>query len=205
MRNEKDMRSLWFPRKGGGCSLAAVRRGVPHLVDLRTMQQVDLKDLYDCALTRSLEECRYIGSGVVIYFLDPNLIEIGSGCELRDYSILEVGGRLKIGAGSVVGAYNWFQASGNIKIGDGVLSGPYTAFVSTEHEKPGNSGALRDTPLRTGTVTIENNVWIGAHVSVLMNVTIGANTTIGTGSVVTRSIPTGAVAYGSPCRPVSAR
>lgn len=49
-------------------------------------------------------------------------------------------------------------------------------------------------------ITIEDNVWIGAGVSVMPGVTIGRNTVIGAGSVVTRSIPANVVAVGNPCK-----
>ena len=51
-------------------------------------------------------------------------------------------------------------------------------------------------------VTIGNNVWIGANVSIMPGVTIGDNTVIGAGSVVTRDIPANVVAMGTPCRVV---
>ena len=49
-------------------------------------------------------------------------------------------------------------------------------------------------------ITIGNNVWIGAGVSVLPNVVIGDNCVIGAGSVVTHSIPPNSLAVGHPCR-----
>ena len=49
-------------------------------------------------------------------------------------------------------------------------------------------------------ITIGNNVWIGAQVCVLPGVTIGDNTIIGAGSVVTKSIPANVLAVGNPCR-----
>ena len=49
-------------------------------------------------------------------------------------------------------------------------------------------------------ITIGNNVWIGAGVSVLPNVVIGDNCVIGAGSVVTHSIPPNSLAVGNPCR-----
>ncbi|MBV5327327.1 MAG: acyltransferase [Chlorobium sp.] len=51
----------------------------------------------------------------------------------------------------------------------------------------------------SGKVVIENNVFIGRHTIILKGVTIGSNSIIGAGSVVTRSIPTGTVA-GNPAR-----
>ena len=49
-------------------------------------------------------------------------------------------------------------------------------------------------------ITIGYNVWIGAQVCVLPGVTIGDNTIIGAGSVVTKSIPANVLAVGNPCR-----
>ena len=49
-------------------------------------------------------------------------------------------------------------------------------------------------------VTIGNNVWFGANVTVCGGVTIGDNCVIGAGSVVTRDIPAGSLAAGVPCK-----
>ena len=49
-------------------------------------------------------------------------------------------------------------------------------------------------------VKIEDSVWIGGGAILLPGVTIGKNSVIGAGSVVTRSIPANRVAVGNPCR-----
>lgn len=49
-------------------------------------------------------------------------------------------------------------------------------------------------------ITVGDNVWFGASVTVLPGVTIGSNTVIGAGSLVNRDIPDGVVAVGNPCR-----
>lgn len=49
-------------------------------------------------------------------------------------------------------------------------------------------------------IIIKKNVWIGANVLILKGVTIGENSLIGAGSVVTKDIPANAVAAGNPCR-----
>ncbi|POB65431.1 galactoside O-acetyltransferase, partial [Vibrio vulnificus] len=49
-------------------------------------------------------------------------------------------------------------------------------------------------------VHIKDNVWIGANSVVLPGVTIGENSVIGAGSVVTKDIPANVVAVGNPCR-----
>ena len=52
----------------------------------------------------------------------------------------------------------------------------------------------------SSSITIGDNVWFGANVTVLPGVTIGSNTVIGAGSVVTHDIPDGVVAFGNPCK-----
>ena len=51
-------------------------------------------------------------------------------------------------------------------------------------------------------IKIGNGVWIGAQCSILPGVSIGDGSVIGAGSVVTRSIPAGVLAFGNPCRVV---
>lgn len=54
--------------------------------------------------------------------------------------------------------------------------------------------------LRQGSITIGDNVFIGAKSTILYNVTIGDNVIIGAGSLVNKDIPSGTVAAGVPCR-----
>ena len=49
-------------------------------------------------------------------------------------------------------------------------------------------------------ITIGDNCWIGADVTILPGVSIGANTVIGAKSVVTKDIPDHVLAVGNPCR-----
>lgn len=85
-----------------------------------------------------------------------------------------------------------------VTIGDNCFIGPnvsiYTACHSTD---PVERNSRREW---AEPVTIGDNVWIGGSVTILPGVTIGSNTTIGAGSVVTKDIPDGVVAAGNPCR-----
>lgn len=53
-----------------------------------------------------------------------------------------------------------------------------------------------------GEIKIGNNCFIGCRTTILPGVTIGDNTIIGAGSVVTRDIPANTVAAGVPCKPI---
>ena len=85
-----------------------------------------------------------------------------------------------------------------ISIGDHVFIGPNVGLYTVSHAllpDQRNAGIMRSLPIAIG-----NNVWIGGHTVVMQGVTIGDNTVIGAGSVVTRDIPAGVIAVGSPCR-----
>ena len=49
-------------------------------------------------------------------------------------------------------------------------------------------------------IVVGNNVWIGTGATILAGVTIGDNSVIGAGSVVTKSIPSNVIAVGVPCK-----
>lgn len=87
-----------------------------------------------------------------------------------------------------------------VVFGDNVFVGPNCCITTAGHPlevELRNKGLEYARP-----ITIGNNVWIGAGVTVLPGVTIGDNVTIGAGSVVNSDIPPGCVAVGVPCRPI---
>lgn len=85
-----------------------------------------------------------------------------------------------------------------VKFGDNVFVAPQCGFYTAGHPL---DVAKRTAGLEYALpITIGNNVWIGAHVSVLPGVSIGDNTVIGAGSIVTKDIPANVLAYGNPCR-----
>jgi maltose O-acetyltransferase len=57
---------------------------------------------------------------------------------------------------------------------------------------------------RMGRVVLEENVFIGDRVMILKGVTVGRDSVVGAGSVVTQAIPAGVVAAGNPARVVRA-
>lgn len=95
-----------------------------------------------------------------------------------------------------------------IKIGNHVLIASnvqiYTAAhpVLPQERLVSNWKELDTTFFRTYArpVEIEDNVWIGGGCIILAGVTIGKNSVIGAGSVVTHSIPANCVAVGNPCK-----
>lgn len=86
----------------------------------------------------------------------------------------------------------------HIYIGDDTMIGPNVTLATAGHPilpELRRRGLQYNAPIHIG-----RNCWLGAGVIVLPGVTIGDNTVIGAGSVVTKDIPANVVAVGNPCR-----
>ena len=87
----------------------------------------------------------------------------------------------------------------SITIGDDCDLGPRVCLVAGSHEidmigtHTAGKGYSRD-------IIIEDGVWIGANVTVLGGVRIGAKSIIGAGSTIIHDIPPGVIAFGTPCK-----
>lgn len=85
-----------------------------------------------------------------------------------------------------------------VVIGDQVLIGPNVSLFTAGHPLD-PAERIRDLEFAKP-IVIGNRVWIGGGAIVNPGVTIGENSIIGAGSVVTRDIPANVVAVGNPCR-----
>lgn len=87
---------------------------------------------------------------------------------------------------------------GEVFIGDHVMFAPNVTITTTGHPVHPSyrlKGAQFSLPVHIG-----DNVWVGANVVIMPGVTIGENSVIGAGSVVTHDVPANVVAFGAPCR-----
>lgn len=107
------------------------------------------------------------------------------------------GTTIHIGDGCYFNYGTTFVDDYDITIGKQVMFGPNVTICTTGHPL---SPKHRLDGMYSFPVTIGDCVWIGAGAIVLAGVTIGAGTVIGAGSVVTRDIPSGVLAAGSPCK-----
>ncbi len=85
-----------------------------------------------------------------------------------------------------------------ITIGNNVLLGPRVGLYTANHAIDAAeriAGGCYARPIQIG-----NNVWVGANVDIMGGVTIGDNSIIGAGSVVTKNVPPNVIAAGVPCK-----
>lgn len=119
----------------------------------------------------------------------------------------EYGKHIFIGDKVIINMNCTFVDNNRIDIGSNVLIAPNVQIYTATHSTKVNERMLQDWSdggeiCRTYAlpVRIEDGVWIGGGVIILPGVTIGKNSVIGAGSVVTGSIPADCVAVGNPCR-----
>lgn len=122
----------------------------------------------------------------------------GANSEIRPPLQCDYGYQTTVGARTFV---NWgviLLDVAPIRIGDDVQIGPNVQLLTATH--PLEPGPRRDKWEAAEPIVIGDNVWLGGGVIVCPGVTIGADTVVGAGSVVTRDVPAGVVAVGSPAR-----
>ena len=125
--------------------------------------------------------------------------ELGEDCYFEPPLHSNFGGRHVHLGKKVYGNFGvTFVDDVDIYIGDYVMLAPHVVIATAGHPI---LPLLREKALQFNKpVYIGRNVWIGANAVVLPGVTIGDNTVIGAGSVVTKEIPADVVAAGNPCR-----
>ena len=160
---------------------------------LRAEQQECLARLYDFNHTRpgSLEEREAL--------MHKMLAECGEGCYIEPpFHANWAGAHVHFG-NNVYANFNLTLVDDtDIYVGDKVMFGPNVTVATAGHPI---DPELRYQAMQYNIpVHIGENVWIGANAVVLPGITIGDNSVIGAGSVVTKDIPPNVIAVGNPCR-----
>lgn len=124
--------------------------------------------------------------------------KIGVNCVVEQPLFCTYGYNTTVGDNFFLNVNCKLMDSGKITIGSNVFIAPNVCIITEEHAmdvKQRLQGLEYTHP-----VTIGDNVWICAGVLVLPGVTIGENSVIGAGSVVTKDVPPNCLAVGNPCR-----
>ena len=156
-------------------------------------EQLELAEkLYDFNHTRPLEQEKRTE------LLGAILAEMGKDCYVEPPLHANWGCHTHFGEDVYANFNLTLVDDGEIFVGDHVMFGPNATVIAGGH--PIEPELRKQAYQYTSFVRIENNVWIGAGAIILSGVTIGENSVIGAGSVVTTDIPANVVAVGNPCK-----
>lgn len=121
---------------------------------------------------------------------------VGQGVRIETPFYTDFGKNITVGNNVFINAGCKFQDQGGIVIGDGALIGHNTVLATLDHGiDPNKRHLLYPAPIHIG-----KKVWIGSGVVVTKGVTIGDNSIIAAGAVVTHDIPPNVIAAGVPAR-----
>jgi maltose O-acetyltransferase len=125
---------------------------------------------------------------------------LGEGTEIRPPFYCDYGRHTHVGARTFVNFGLVALDVAPIRIGDDVQIGPYVQLLTPTHP-------LEPEPRRAKweaaePIAIGDNAWLGGGVIVCPGVTIGVDTVVGAGAVVTTDLPPGVLALGTPARVV---
>jgi maltose O-acetyltransferase len=124
--------------------------------------------------------------------------EVGDGVVVRPPLFVDYGENITIGARTFIN-YNLTALDvATIRIGADCQIGPGVQLLTPTH--PVDPDLRRDKLEAARPITLADNVWLGGGVIVCPGVTIGENSVIGAGAVVTRNVPANTVAAGNPAR-----
>ena len=127
---------------------------------------------------------------------------VGARTYIQAPFICDYGFNITIGEDSFINFGGIVLDSSPVTIGSKVQIATGVQLLTAEH--PLDPAERRAEVQLNRPVTIEDGVWIGGGAIVCPGVTIGEDTVIGAGSVVTRDIEPGVLAVGNPCRVVRA-
>jgi acetyltransferase-like isoleucine patch superfamily enzyme len=111
----------------------------------------------------------------------------------------ESGVNIRVGRNVFVNQNCTFYDLGGIDIGDEVMIGPNVSLITSGH--PIEPSRRRDGVVARP-IVIGRNVWIAAGATIIGGVTVGDNSVVAAGSVVTRDVPPDTLVAGNPARVV---
>ena len=153
-----------------------------------------------------------IEAGRSVVLKEPGNVSVGTKLMVGDFSqilaqgprgaaTIVIGNNVGIGANVTLNADN----GGEIIVGNDVRIGPYTLLRASNHSFDDVTRLIVQQGHKSGSILIEDDVWVGGHVSIVPDVKIGRGSVIGAGSVVTTDIPEYSVAVGNPARVIGTR
>lgn len=110
--------------------------------------------------------------------------------------------QMEIGSNTSISAYTTIYATFGVKIGENCLISSNCGISSYNHIQNSHNRRQQESEdfKYSKPVVIGNNVWIGMNACILPGVSIGDNSIVGSGSVVTKNIPANEIWAGNPAR-----
>lgn len=137
---------------------------------------------------------------------DNGQITIGDRCWIHPgVLLLSYGGSITMGDDCTVNPYSILYGHGGLKIGSGVRIAAHCVVIPSNHVYDKLDVPIFKQGLTKEGIVIEDDVWIGAHVTILDGVHIGQGSIIAAGSVVNKDVSPFSIVGGVPAKIIKNR
>ena len=146
----------------------------------------------------------YIGDHVSLIVENGALLEIadnsfiGENCYIKCF-----GGKVVIGKDVSINSKSYINGCGGVTIGDNTRIGTQSIIIASNHKFGEPDLLVKDAITKLG-VSLGENIWLGARVTVLDGVSIPSNSVIGACSLVSKPLDDAGVYVGSPVKKIKA-
>jgi acetyltransferase-like isoleucine patch superfamily enzyme len=150
------------------------------------------------AITPTLNRLAYDDVGQIrAVFSDLIGQELDAGFSLIPPFYTTGGENIRVGRNVFINQNCTLYDLGGIDIADEVMIGPNVSLITSGHPiEP----SQRRAGVTAAPIAIEKNVWIGAGATIIGGVTVGENSVVAAGSVVTKDVPRNTLVGGNPAR-----
>lgn len=131
-------------------------------------------------------------------FLRTFVAKLDEGAMINSPFYMEFANHLEMGVNSFINYDCIMLNNAMVKLGDNVLVGPKVSFYTVMH--PIDAKQREQWLVYAKPITVEDNVWIGGSATILGGVTIGKNSIVGAGAVVTKDVEPNTIVVGNPAR-----
>ena len=145
--------------------------------------------------------------GVLLRMLAYKLClkKCGKGLRIGEFTTIKFPENISIGDNVSINEYDWFDGNGGIEIGNYSSIGPRVNIISFSHGYEDKNKPIKLQPKVKKMVRIEDEVWIGANVTITFGVRIGKGSIIGAGSLVNKDVEPYSIVAGVPARCIGMR
>ena len=135
------------------------------------------------------------------------LVHLAEGAHVAEYALIRTHENpLEVGRFSQIGPFCVILVGSPVSIGNHVMIAPHCVIASGNHDYKQLDKPMRFAGnLTTGPIVIEDNVWIGANVTITDGVRIGRDAVVGANSVVTHDVEPFDIVAGVPARVIGNR
>lgn len=130
---------------------------------------------------------------------------VGTGVDIFPNVYFGKGQKLTIGNNSMIGTESRILLGEKVEIGNDVQLGPRVTILTGNHNFNDRTSLFRKQGSTYKPVKIEDDVWVGANVTIIPGVTIEKGAVIGAGAVVTKDVEAYSIVGGNPAKVIGCR